>query len=95
MVDTKDESNKWFIVCAIFFVDIVDIKIKVCIALNAMFVNTVDSGVCGFYTTLYTGVKTLLYSVYKEGSCPSRREGLYSLPSCGSSCSEEAALLTF
>ena len=38
----------------ILFVDTVDIKIKACNALNAMFVNTVNTGVCGFYTTLYT-----------------------------------------
>ena len=34
-----------------WFVDTVDMKIKACNAVNAMFVNT---GVCGFYTTLYT-----------------------------------------
>ena len=38
----------------ILFVNTIDMKIKVCNALNAMFVNTVDTGVCGFYTTLYT-----------------------------------------
>ena len=32
----------------------VDTKIKVHNALNAMFVNTVNTGDCGFYTTLYT-----------------------------------------
>ena len=42
------------IVYAMLFVDIVDMKIKACNALNAMFLNTIDSGVCGFYTTLYT-----------------------------------------
>ena len=36
------------------FVDTVHTKIKACNALNDMFVNTVDDGVCGFYTTLYT-----------------------------------------
>ena len=36
------------------FVDTVDMKIKVCNALNAMFVDTVNTGVCDFYTTLYT-----------------------------------------
>ena len=35
------------------FVDTVGMKIKACNALNAMFVNTVHTGVCGFYTTLY------------------------------------------
>ena len=37
-----------------FFVSTVDTKIKACNALNAMFVDTVNTGVCGFYTTLYT-----------------------------------------
>ena len=36
------------------FVDTVDMKIKACNALNAMFVDTVDNGICGFYTTLHT-----------------------------------------
>ena len=39
------------IVYAMLFVNTVDMKIKACYALNAMFV---DTGVCGFYTTLYT-----------------------------------------
>ena len=42
------------IVDAMLFVDTVNMKIKAFNALNAMFVNTVDTGVCGFYTTLYT-----------------------------------------
>ena len=37
-----------------WFVDTVDMKIKACNAVNAIFVDTVDTGVCGFYTTLYT-----------------------------------------
>ena len=36
------------------FVNTVDTNIKACNPLNAMFVDTVDTGVCGFYTTLYT-----------------------------------------
>ena len=36
------------------FVDTVDMKIKAHIAFNAMFVDTVDTGVCGSYTTPYT-----------------------------------------
>ena len=36
------------------FADTVDTKIKACNALNAIFVDTVDTGVCSFYTTLYT-----------------------------------------
>ena len=42
------------IVYAMLFVDTVNMNIKVCNALNALFVNTVNTGVCGFYTTLYT-----------------------------------------
>ena len=38
----------------ILFVNTVDMKIKACNALNAMFVGTVNTGVCAFYTTLYT-----------------------------------------
>ena len=38
----------------ILFVDTVDIKIKAQNALNTMFVNTVDTGVCSSYTTPYT-----------------------------------------
>ena len=37
-----------------FFGDTVNMKIKACNALNAMFIDTVNTGVCGFYTTLYT-----------------------------------------
>ena len=42
------------IVYAMLFVDTVDMNIKACNALNALFVDTVNTGVCGFYTTLYT-----------------------------------------
>ena len=51
-VDTKDQSNA--IVYAMLFVDTVGMNIKACNALNALFVYNVDTGVCGFYTTLYT-----------------------------------------
>ena len=44
----------FYIEYAMLFVDTVNMKIKACNALNAMFVNTVNTGVCGFYTTLYT-----------------------------------------
>ena len=37
----------------IFFVNTVNVKIKASNAFNAMFVNTVDTGVCGSYTTPY------------------------------------------
>ena len=77
-------------------------------ALNAMYVEDVEDGVCGFYATLHTeysysfthvkgvkGVKyCVLYSVYRA-PCSSWREDLYSLLSCGfTSQSEEVALLT-
>ena len=81
------------------FVDTVDMKIKASNSFNAMFVNTVDTGVCGSYTTPYAGVKTL----HKVASRPCQEGRLLycvSLPSWGFSCSsvsqsEEAALLTF
>ena len=42
------------IVYAMLFVNIVNMNIKACNALNVIFFDTVDTGVCGFYTTLYT-----------------------------------------
>ena len=41
------------IVYAMLFVNTVNMKIKACNALNAIFFDTIDTGVCGFYTTLY------------------------------------------
>ena len=38
----------------ILFVNTVDMKIKAHNAFNAMFVDTVNTGVCGSYTTPYT-----------------------------------------
>ena len=62
-------------------------------ALNAIYV---EDGVCSFYATLYTeyrsdvkGVKGTLDTV---ASHPSRREGLYSLLSCGFSGSPPVSL---
>ena len=43
-VDTKDQSNAIVYWVGILFVDTVDMKIKVCNAFNAMFVNTVEIG---------------------------------------------------
>ena len=43
----------FYIEYAMLFVNTVNMKIKAYNALNAMFVNTVNTGVCGFYTTLY------------------------------------------
>ena len=51
-VNTKDQSNA--IVYAMLFVDTVDMNIKACNTLNALLVDTLDTGVCGSYTTLYT-----------------------------------------
>ena len=50
-VDTKDQSNA---IVYGMFIDTVIMKIKAHNALNAIFVETVDTGVCGSYTTLYT-----------------------------------------
>ena len=68
------------------FVDTVDMKIKASNAFNAMFVDTVDTGVCGSYTTPYACVKTL----HKVASHPCQEGRLLycvSLPSWGFSCS--------
>ena len=43
-----------YIVYGILFVNTVDMNIKARNALNAMFVETVDTCVCGSYTTPYT-----------------------------------------
>ena len=51
MVNNKGMHCVLCMLC--LFVDTVSMKIKVCSALNAMFVDTVHTGVCGFYTTLY------------------------------------------
>ena len=83
----------------ILFVDTVVTKIKASNAFNTMFVDTVDTGVCGSYTTPYAGVKTL----HKVASRPCQEGRLLycvSLPAWGFSCSpvsqsEDAAFLTF
>ena len=51
-VNTKDQNNA--IVYAMLFVNTVNMNIKACNALNAILIDTLDTGVCGFYTTLYT-----------------------------------------
>ena len=50
----------------ILFVHTVYTKIKASNAFNAMFVDTIDTGVCASYTTPYAGVKTL----HQVASCP-------------------------
>ena len=60
------------------FVNTLNTKIKQCNALNAMFVETVDTGVCGSYTTPYTEyyeVRKLYSTLHKRASCPSKGEG--------------------
>ena len=54
MVDTKDQSNAIVYWVGYLFVDTVDMKIKARNEFNAMFVDTVDTGVSGSYTTPYT-----------------------------------------
>ena len=54
MADTTDQEMLLYIVYGILFVNTVDMNIKTCNELNAMFVNTVNTGVCGSYTTPYT-----------------------------------------
>ena len=66
-----------YIVYAMLFVDIADMKILACNALNAMFVYTVNTGVCGFYTTVYRVMRCENCTLYK----------VKSLLSCGFSCS--------
>ena len=51
MVDTNDQSKD---IVYGMFVDTVDTKIKACNVLNVMFVEAVNTGVCGSYTTPYT-----------------------------------------
>ena len=74
----------------ILFVDTVDIKIKACSALNAMFVETVDTLVFVALT------QHLIQSTMRCENCkkwpltPAKKEGylyLKSLPSWGFSCS--------
>ena len=82
MVDTKDQSNA--IVCGILFVDTVDTKIKARNSLNAMFVETVNTGVCGSYTTLcteYCEVWKLYSTLYKVASHSSKGARLFEKPS--------------
>ena len=89
MLKQSIQNIKAMLLCieyGILFVDTVDAKIKASNAFNAMFVDTVDTGVCGPYTTPYAGVKTL----HKVASHPCQEGRLLycvSLPSWGFSCS--------
>ena len=102
LVNAKDQSNG-----CVSENDVKRVKeaLIVLIVTHVTQVERVENGVCGFYATLYRvmllilltlkgskwGMKTLLYSVYR-GLSPSRREGLYSLSSCGFSCSPPVSL---
>ena len=82
---------------SILFVNTVDMNFKAHNALNAMFVNTVDTGVYGSYTTPYTEyyeVWKLYSTLYKVASHPCQEGRLFataqylkSLLSWGFSCS--------
>ena len=53
-----------WIVYAILFVDTVNMKMKACNTLNAMFVDTVDTGVCKLwklYSTLCAVASNTIY----------------------------------
>ena len=73
------------------FVNTVDMKIKACNALNAMFVNTV----CGFCTTLYTGVETLLSIQWPLTPPGGKACTAFHLMGLAVHQSDEAAFLTF
>ena len=59
----------------ILFVNTVDMKIKAINAFNAMFVETVDTGVCGSYTTPYAEYYEVWKLCIKWPLAPARREG--------------------
>ena len=66
------------IVYGMLFVNTVNMKIKARNVLNTMFVETVNTGVCGSYTTLYTEyceVWKPYSTLYKVASHPSKGEG--------------------
>ena len=90
MVDTKDQSNaivycEWYVVCQ--HCQYEDQSMQG----TLMFVKTVDTGVCGSYTTLYTEyceVLELYSTLHKVASHPSKGEGyLEILLSYGFNCS--------
>ena len=59
----------------ILFVDTIDTKIKAINAFNAMFVDTVNTGVCGSYTTPYAEYYEVWKLCIKWPLAPARREG--------------------
>ena len=68
-------------------------RIKAHKALNAIYIDTVETGVCGFYTTLYTVYSTL----YTRPLTPPKRKACTAFHLMGLAVhqSEKAALLTF
>ena len=69
-----------------FFVDTVDTKIKACNALNAMFIETVDTLVFVAPTLHPTQSTMRCENSIKWPLIPTRREGFLSLLSWGFSC---------
>ena len=66
----------------ILFFGTVDTKIKASNAFNAMFVDTVDTGVCGSYTIPYVEYYEVWKLCIKWPLTPAKREGyLYKKPS--------------
>ena len=58
------------------FVDTVDVKIKACNALNAIFVDTVNTGICWLlHNTVYRVIICENSTLHTVSSCPSRMEG--------------------
>ena len=93
MVNTTIKAMLLFIVYGILFVDAVSTKIKARNALNAMFVKTVNTGVCGSYATLYTEY----YEVCSLSPLQGGRQiyDAFCLVGLAVHQSEEAALLAF
>ena len=73
MVKTKDQSVQFNVAmhCMLCMSTLLTQRIKAHNALNAVYIDTVNTGVCDFYTTLYTVYSASVY----RASCPSRREG--------------------
>ena len=73
----KDQSNAivYWVGYSILFVDTVDTKIKASSAFNAMFIDTVNTGVCGSYTTPYAEYYEVWKLCIKWPLAPAKREG--------------------
>ena len=66
-----------YIVVGILFVDTVDTKYKACNALNAMFVETVDTLVFVALTQHLIQSTMRLKTLHKVASCPCQEERLF------------------